>query len=276
MTKTKTHTIPVPLSSSGWLEEESTLWFAQTGNLLLQQIPLRRNLRLLELGCATGMLSRELAHRLDAGSRMTGTDPSEACIAKARSSLGFAEPPHLTFQWLPEGQLPFEDKSLDIIFSNLGFWRYPDPTPLLLACREKLKKPGRLFLTAFTEGNFRELYDALESVLRQARAPEAMSARARSLSRQHGTDESLREWLESAGFSVVKVARERSSCRFSSGTSLLQHYLVRNFALSDWEAHFPEGGSRILDNLEKELNERADWEGEIKLSIQYLMLEAIT
>jgi SAM-dependent methyltransferase len=275
MSRTNTPTAQLPLSDSGWLEAEATLWTAQTGNLLLQQIPLRKNLRILEVGCGTGMLSRELAHRLDAGSLVTATDPFEACIARAYSFPNAAEPTNLSYRWLPDEQLPFENKSFDIIFSNLGFWRYPDPDALLLSCRDKLKKTGRLFLTAFTEGHFRELYDSLEAVLKQLRASDRMFDWARALSQQHGTDESLREWLETTGFSVVRVGRERSFCRFTDGSSLLQHYLVRQAVLFGWKERFPDGGAKVLDMLEKELNEKADWEGEIRITTQFLLLEAV-
>ena len=58
---------------------------ARFAALLLRHPSTRPGARVVEIGCATGALTRELARRFDADSRITAFDESPAFVAEARA-----------------------------------------------------------------------------------------------------------------------------------------------------------------------------------------------
>src|SRR6185369_8257857 len=65
--------------------DELSLWSSRFGALLLDHVPLRHSMRVLDLGCATGFPLYELAHQLGGSSRLWGADIWVDALARARS-----------------------------------------------------------------------------------------------------------------------------------------------------------------------------------------------
>jgi ubiquinone/menaquinone biosynthesis C-methylase UbiE len=61
--------------------------FADTSEHLLDELGLRPNDRVVELGCGPGIFSRRVLRRLGAGGVLVGVDRSEGLLAQARSLL---------------------------------------------------------------------------------------------------------------------------------------------------------------------------------------------
>src|SRR4051794_7721847 len=61
--------------------------FAEVSELLLDDLRLRPNDRVVELGCGAGSFSRRVLRRLGAGGVLVGVDCSEGLLAQARAAL---------------------------------------------------------------------------------------------------------------------------------------------------------------------------------------------
>ena len=70
-----------------WIYDDLPQWSAMCGLVLLKHLPLRPNLRVLDLGCGDGFPTLEIAQRLGATSRVIGIDPWADAIRKAIQSL---------------------------------------------------------------------------------------------------------------------------------------------------------------------------------------------
>src|SRR3989442_3802965 len=66
--------------------------FAEVSELLLDDLALRPNDRVVELGCGPGGFSRRVLRRLGEGGVLIGVDSSEGLLAQARSHLAAAGP----------------------------------------------------------------------------------------------------------------------------------------------------------------------------------------
>jgi ubiquinone/menaquinone biosynthesis C-methylase UbiE len=96
--------------------------------------------RVLDVGCGTGTLLRELARRVPAAS-LTGIDAATGMIAQARAR--FAGPVYL--QGTAE-RLPFPDASFDLVISTTSFDHWADQRAGLAECRRVLAPGGHLML----------------------------------------------------------------------------------------------------------------------------------
>ena len=69
----------------------------------------------MEIGCATGQLTRELARRFDGKSRISAFDESEAFVAEARAKTDSVEDlrASTTFRVAEPRDLPADDQSAD-------------------------------------------------------------------------------------------------------------------------------------------------------------------
>src|SRR5213078_2521128 len=82
--------------------------FAEVSERLLDDLALRPNDRVVELGCGPGGFSRRILRRLGAGGVLVGVDQSEGLLDQARSALANM------------GPAQFEPVLADI--SQLGTW----------------------------------------------------------------------------------------------------------------------------------------------------------
>jgi ubiquinone/menaquinone biosynthesis C-methylase UbiE len=141
---------------------------------------------ILDVGCGTGALLRELGRRLPEDVVLAGIDPAPAMIAAARAGL----PPGSRIR-LEQGfaeRLPFADASFDLVVSTVSFHHWSDRAAGLRETGRVVRAGGRLVLANhFAVGWLRVL-----------------NAVARRRMPRLGTVEGM---LVSAGFAVSGVVR---------------------------------------------------------------------
>ena len=93
--------------------------------------------RLLDVGCGTGITTRQLAPRCV---HVTGVDISERMLTIARHIYD----PRITYRAATANALPFDDASFDIVAAFSAFHWFPQPS----STREmrRVLKPGGMFL----------------------------------------------------------------------------------------------------------------------------------
>lgn len=256
------------------LFEELSLWSSYFGKILLENVPLRKGMRVLDLGCGSGFPLIELAQRLDTASKLTGLDPWAAAVQRANWKKAQLHLPNVEIICGDGAKIPFLDKEFDLITCNLGINNFENPPAVLRECYRVLKRPGRICLTTNLEGHFREFYSAFEAVLKELGMEETLPL-LKAQEQHRGTDESVRDLLEAARFSVLKIIRDKFHWRYVSGTALLHHLLTVVGFLPAWRAVLPPGTEvKVFAHLEKKLNEQADWDGELKMTVPVLYVEA--
>jgi len=96
--------------------------------------------RVLDLGCGSG---RFVAALLDAGTDAVGVELAEAALERARRNVPGAE-----FHALgPDGEIPLEDASVDLVWCSEVLEHVPDTAGLLSEARRVLRTGGRLLVT---------------------------------------------------------------------------------------------------------------------------------
>lgn len=110
--------------------------------LALRQAPAPR--RVLDVGCGTGYVLRELAARLPGTVEFLGVDPAPGMIEVARSA---ASDRRLSFTGGTAERLPADDDAYDLVVSTTSFDHWSDQAAGIRECARVLAPGGTLVLT---------------------------------------------------------------------------------------------------------------------------------
>lgn len=267
---------PIEHPDTVMLFEELSLWSSYFGKLLLDNVPMRKGMLVLDVGCGPGFPLFELANRLDATCKLTGIDPWKAGVFRANWKRKHHQLlPKVEVVLGDAAKMPFLDKSYDLITCNLGINNFDDPTAVVSECYRVLRRDGRLCLTTNTEGHFMEFYSAFEATLKEVGLEDCLP-KLKAHEQHRGNDESIRELLEKSRFSVLKMVRDKFYIRYLNGTAFFNHFLTLIGFLPSWRSIVPpEAEAKVFAHLEKKLNDMADWDGELRLSVPMLYVEAV-
>jgi ubiquinone/menaquinone biosynthesis C-methylase UbiE len=100
--------------------------------------------RVLDVGCGTGLLLRDLAQRLPGAACLAGVDAAAGMIEQARAKAG---DPRLRFEQGTAERLPFPDAAFDLVISTTSFDHWTDQRAGLAECHRVLAPRGFFVLT---------------------------------------------------------------------------------------------------------------------------------
>lgn len=118
----------------------------EANNALAELASIDDGCHVLDMCCGLGGPSRYLAHKF--GCRVTGIDLTESRVEGAKkltAMVGLDD--HVTFQTANALDLPFADKTFDVVISQEAFCHIPDKDQLVAQCARVLKPGGRLAFT---------------------------------------------------------------------------------------------------------------------------------
>ncbi|GLV59243.1 hypothetical protein KDH_60700 [Dictyobacter sp. S3.2.2.5] len=254
--------------------DECSLWASRFGSLLLDNLELHADLHILDLACGTGFPLFELAHMYGASCRVTGVDNWKGGIERARAKLDVYQLPNVQIIEADAAHLPFPAESFDLITSNLGINNFADPAAVLAECFRVGRPGAHLALTTNPIGHMREFYAVFRSILEEQHRDRYLERLARNEAHR-GSKEALIELMERGGFRIVKIKEERFQLRYLNGGTMLNHFLTKIGFLGGWRRVIePEDEAPIFTELERRLNQLVEAQGELRMTIPMLYLEA--
>ena len=254
--------------------DELSFWSSKFGQLLFDQIEIRRAIKILDVGCGNGFPLFELAHVFGGSCHVTGLDIWREAIRRARHKLKIYELPNVQLVEADGAQQPFSNQTFELIVSNLGINNWSRPEAVLAECFRVAKDGAKIVLTTNLEGHYREFYEPFREILRATNRPEYL-ARLDAQEAHRGTRESLCELLRQAGWSLVRVIEDSFQLRFLDGSALLNHSLTRIGFLDGWRSVVDvDDEQRVFESIERKLNEAASVRGELRMTVPMLYLEA--
>lgn len=132
--------------------------FAEVSERLLDELALRPNDRVVELGCGPGGFSRRILRRLGAGGVLVGVDNSEGLLEQARAALSVAGPARFEPVRADIAQLGSWLDGADVVVGRTVLHHVPMVEFMLGRLRALLRRGTRV---GFLEPDFRTLLGRL-------------------------------------------------------------------------------------------------------------------
>jgi ubiquinone/menaquinone biosynthesis C-methylase UbiE len=148
--------------------------------------------RVLDVGCGTGVLTREAAQRVGASGHVTGLDLNEGMLSVARL-VG----PEIEWRQGDAGDLPFADESFDVVVSQFALMYFPDRSAALREMWRVLVSGGRLAVAVWAPHERAKGYVELARIARRYAGEKAVDI----IRKPHmlGEPETLRTLFDEAG-----------------------------------------------------------------------------
>jgi SAM-dependent methyltransferase len=211
---------------------------ARFAALLARAVEARPAARVIEIGCATGAFTSELARRFDLDSHLTAFDASPAFIAEARARIEAEAAPHaqVALAAHPDvpASIPLPDRSADLVVSNLTVASADEPRAAVKEAARLLAPGGQLALSAPLRGTWSEFLDLFRDVLRENGKLESLAAVDRYVATLPDS-QSLTRWLAEAGLKQIEVTTARWEILFRSAREFFFAPLIELGPLAQWK-----------------------------------------
>lgn len=214
------------------------------GGRMLGKLSVRPGMRVLDLGCGTGILTKRIA---ELGADVLGVDASEQMVETARRNY-----PELSFLCADATRLSFEQE-FDAVFSNAVFHWIADQPALLRCVRAALKPGGRIVCEFGAAGCLDSIYTSF------ARQCLRLGHHYKSAF-YFPTADAYRQLLEAADLVVEEIFEYDRPTPLEDGRKGLSN-LVRQFLADDVSKLSAGQRQALFEGMEAEL-EASLWDGE--------------
>jgi SAM-dependent methyltransferase len=209
-------------------------WEDQFVPFLLEVFPdeLPAKSTLLEMGCASGRLTTEIAIRLPPGCHLIAVEDNPDLLEMGRNKIVWEDRKRVFFKQEPPDNLSFADGIFDGVLSG-GF---PPAFDLQTALREatRLLRPGAFLLMGVPlMGSFQELVDVFREVLEKEDLVPVLAELDRYCARMPDCLAANRLLIE-VGLTECRVETRDYPIGFDTGIQLLESPLVRQHCLDDF------------------------------------------
>lgn len=268
---------PLPLSPAMVpYIDEVPLWSAPFGLHLLNQIRYKPGITALDIGFGTGFPLTEIALRLGNKSVVYGIDPWKEATERARQKLEMYGITNVRFIEGSAEHIPLGDETIDLITSNNGINNISNIGQVFAECT-RICRPGAQFIQTMNTGlSMVEFYGELEAVLREMGMAGMVGGIQQHIEKKRPPLEGLIAQMRTVGFTLRILKHDQFDYTFVDGTTLLNHYFIRLAFLESWMDLVPSDKvDAVFAQVEKRLNARAQKYGNIRLSIPFVVIDAV-
>jgi arsenite methyltransferase len=253
--------------------DEIPLWSAPFGLILLENLKIRPEMTVLDVGFGTGFPLLELAQRLGKSATIYGIDPWKAAHERTRLKMNLLNIKNVILVEGDASTMPFEDKTFDLIVSNLGINNFENPRKVFKECSRVAKSKAQIVFTTNPKGHMEEFYSAFEETLKELSLNELEEKFLIHLNHRL-TPKIIFSYLKEVGFKITKTRKSTFTLRFLDGSAFFSHSLIRYGFLEDWKKLVPsEHWHNFFIKLETKLNNIAQKKGEFSLRIPIVYIE---
>jgi ubiquinone/menaquinone biosynthesis C-methylase UbiE len=187
----------------------------------LQRIDAKPGMRILDLACGPGTMSRRLAAMVAPGGEVVGVDLAPGMIELARAM----NIPSARFELMDIEELAFEVGSFDAVVCGHGFQYAPDLPRALSEARRVLRSHGRLAASVPLAGRDEAVWALLDSVIDRwlPPAPEAIDQAPTRATVQNAA--AFRQAAVDAGFASATVEVIEEEVQWESAEHIVTSFM---------------------------------------------------
>ena len=256
--------------------DELELWSAPFGLKLLNYIDYKPNISAIDIGFGTGFPLTELAMRLGESSTVYGIDPWKKAIERVNKKIEYYGIENIKIIEGISESIPLDDNSIDLITSNNGINNVKDIDKVLSECSRIIRKSGQFIQTMNLDKSMFEFYGQFESVLSEFHMDNEIDLMHQHIAHKRPPLDYIISITQKYGFIIKDLEHDQFDYKFTNGTAMLNHYFIRLAFMDSWIKLLPvDKVEQVFDIVESRLNEQSKKLGCLKLSIPYVMINAI-
>lgn len=254
--------------------DELPLWSAPFGLMLLDNIRLKPNIKVLDIGCGLGFPLIELSQRFGNSCKFYGVDPWQNALKRAQAKIYKYEITNTLVTKSLAENLPFKNNSFDLIVSNNGINNVQDINQTLSECFRVSNPGAQLLITMNLEESMIEFYNVLkETLIENNLNEEVEKIKAHIYSKRRPLGE-MKSLIEDSGFNIKNIIEDNFNLRFLNALAMFNHPLIKYWFLGSWkEILKPENLENIFQQVEIKLDKIAQRNSESRLSIPYVLID---
>lgn len=256
--------------------DELPLWSAPFGLKLLDYIDYKPDITAIDIGFGTGFPLTELAMRLGESSTVYGIDPWSDAIVRVNKKIEYYGITNIRIIEGVAESIPLDKDSVDLIVSNNGINNVRDIDKVLSECSRIIRTGGQFVQTMNLDKSLTEFYEQLEGVLSDLKMNKEIDLMRRHIYEKRRPLNEIISMLQNHGFFIKDLEHDQFNYRFTDGTTMLNHYFIRLAFMESWIKFLPKDKlEQIFDMVELRLNEESRKTEGIKLSVPFVMINAI-
>ncbi len=256
--------------------DETPIWSAPFGLKLLDYIDYRKNISVLDIGFGTGFPLTEIALRLGETATVYGIDPWKEIFERVNKKINYYGISNIKlFEGVAES-IPLQDDSIDLITSNNGINNVNNIEKVISECARLMKPDGQFIQTMNLDKSMFEFYDQMEIVLSEHKMKKEIELMHEHISEKRPSLQRVTSLIEKNGFVIKDLIHDEFDYKLADGSAMLNHYFIRMAFMDSWVKILPTAKlEQIFDMIETRLNSQSERSGGMKLSIPFVMINAI-
>ncbi len=256
--------------------DELCLWSAPFGQKILSVIKLKRNAKILDVGCGTGFPLLEIAQRFGTSSKAYGIDPWVGAIERIYRKIDAMKLSNVEVIEGVAEEMPFEKNFFDLIVSNNGLNNVQDIAKSLSECYRVAKPDCQFVFTANLPDTMLDFYKVFELVLQNNGLKSEVVKLKEHISHKRKTVQENITFVRESGFKINNIYTDVFRYRFIDGSSFLNYYFTKLAFLESWEKIVPEDRrEEVFEEIEDGLNYIAELQGELSLDVPFACYDCL-
>lgn len=131
-------------------------------NWIVSNYCIKENMKVLELGCGTGVMWKNREALISLCSKLILSDFSEGMITAAKNNVGAYD--NVEYKLIDIQKIPYEEETFDIVIANMMLYHVPDIKKGLAEVRRVLKSGGNFYCATYGEHGIVEYLSKILSV----------------------------------------------------------------------------------------------------------------
>ena len=256
--------------------DDFPLWSATPGLLLLENIKLIKNSKILDVGCGTGFPAIEIAQRVGNTTEVYGLDIWERGLEKAKDKSNNKKVENVKFIKGLSQKIPFKDNFFDEIVSNNGF---NGENANILTFKESyrvLKNNGVFCFTTILPNSMKSFYKILFYSMKNNNVKNAKVIINSHIKQKRLNIYSYKELLKRSDYKRIKIVRKSFNINFAHSDAFWKYFFFRMNFVESWINIIPKNmQEKILEEVNKYIDKEVLKKGSFSIKINCACITAL-
>lgn len=256
--------------------DDFPVWSAVPGLLLLRNIKLIKNAKILDIGCGTGFPTIEIAQRVGKTTEVYGLDIWNKGLEKAKDKSNNKNVKNVKFIRGLSQKLPFKNNYFDEIVSNNGFNGKNANIYTFEESYRVLKNKGIFCFTVILPNSMKSFYKILYYSMKNENVKNAKEIINNHIKQKRLNINLYKKLLKKSNYKSIKIVKSSFDINFAHSEAFWQYFFFRLNFVENWINIIPKNvQEKIIEKMNKYIDKEILKKGSFSIKINCACITAI-